>query len=987
MIGQSYAIVAKRMDTSLARRQRHRRNGNGHRGGSGAASKVAVAIPLFLFGTFLLVGLVGFVVAVSAYSLYSQGLDDPKVLLDSITFDQQTVVYDSTGKIELARFGQQKRVVVQFNDIPRTLIDATTSIEDKTFWDNAGFDPLAIVSAAYDSIRGRSRGASTITQQLVRARLLPDSVIQGSNVDRKIKEIIQSIRLTEAFPGDAGKRKIMEYYLNQNFYGNQSYGVAAAAKSYFGVTDLKKLTLAQAAILAAIPQSPSDYDLVKNADQQTDASGKTILVVPPDSPIVVRRNLVLDRMKTNRVLTAVGQNGAVTDAQLEAAKKEPVILVPQVQANWRAPHFVWQVRQELAEKLCPQDPANCEQVDTGGYKVTTSLDWKMQQTAEKWVKAAVVAPNATSTAASLKSLGVTSADWITNLRGKNVHNGALVAIDYRTGQILAYVGSASYYSATKSKQFQPQFDVLANGWRQPGSAMKPINYIIGFEDRTITPATMFMDVATDFGGGYVPTDADNLERGPVRMRQALQFSLNIPAVKAAIINTPEHVIDVAKKFGLTFPQGVNPGASIALGTLEIHPKDLVAAYGAIANGGTLMPQTTITSIVNAKGVQIYPAKSAKVKGTQVVSPQAAYLMQDILTGNTIPSVNPYWGKFEITSNGKHVTAALKTGTTNDTKDLSAYGFLGPPDDPNAPAIAVGVWMGNSDNSKTKGVFSLESTAPLYQAFLNEVVKTHPAGDFTEPPKIVHAKVDAWTGLLPGPFTSKTVDEIFIDGTVPTKRDDTKVGIDVDSATGKLWADGCTGPKETRGFLDLSGVEAGFPAWQKADQDWIARAKHGAGVRGGPAKGTKTATAYFYENGYQPYGASWGAPFPPTDTCTPQPSPSPSFNPAVCPPGGVQLNPDGSVVIDVNGQPIPCPTESPTTQCPPGAVELNPDGTPVLDQNGQPIPCPTEPPPSEAPTAGPTPEPTPAPTPEPTPVAKPTKPPQPTPVPTVPEASV
>ena len=226
------------MDTSLARRQRHRRNGNGY-GGHGTVSKVAVAIPLFLFGTFLLVGLVGFVVAVSAYSVYSQGLDDPRALLDAITFDQQTVVYDSTGKIELARFGQQKRVVVQFNDIPRTLIDATTSIEDRTFWDNAGFDPLAIVSAAYDSIRGRSRGASTITQQLVRARLLPDSVLQGSSYDRKIKEIIQSIRLTEAFPGDAGKRKIMEYYLNQNFYGNQSYGVAAAAKSYFGVTDIK----------------------------------------------------------------------------------------------------------------------------------------------------------------------------------------------------------------------------------------------------------------------------------------------------------------------------------------------------------------------------------------------------------------------------------------------------------------------------------------------------------------------------------------------------------------------------------------------------------------------------------------------------------------------------------------------------------------------------------------------------------------------------
>src|SRR3954451_17437572 len=219
------------METSLARRQRHRRNGNGHGGGRGTASKIAVAIPLLLFGSFLLVGLVGFVVAVSAYSVYSQGLGNPKDLLNNIQFAEQTVVYDSTGKIELARFGAQKREVVNFNDFPRTLIDATTSIEDHTFWDNAGFDPMAIVSAGLDSLRGRSRGASTITQQLVRARLLSDEVLSGPTFDRKIKEIIQSIRLTEAFPGDEGKRRIMQFYLNQNFYGNQSYGVAAAAQS------------------------------------------------------------------------------------------------------------------------------------------------------------------------------------------------------------------------------------------------------------------------------------------------------------------------------------------------------------------------------------------------------------------------------------------------------------------------------------------------------------------------------------------------------------------------------------------------------------------------------------------------------------------------------------------------------------------------------------------------------------------------------------
>src|SRR5262245_57396934 len=159
------------METSLARRQRRRRNGRGH-GGPGTVSKVAIAIPLFLFGTFLFVGFLGFVVAVSAYTVYSQGLGDPRQLLDNIAFEQQTVVYDSTGKVELARFGQQKREVIDsFDNIPPVLVDATTSIEDKTFWDNAGFDPLAIVRAAAGTLRGNSGagGASTITQQLVRA--------------------------------------------------------------------------------------------------------------------------------------------------------------------------------------------------------------------------------------------------------------------------------------------------------------------------------------------------------------------------------------------------------------------------------------------------------------------------------------------------------------------------------------------------------------------------------------------------------------------------------------------------------------------------------------------------------------------------------------------------------------------------------------------------------------------------------------------------
>ena len=315
----------------------------------------------------------------------------------NIPFEQQTIIYDRTGKVELARLGDLKRELVTFDQIPGEMLDATTAIEDKDFWVNAGFDPAGIVSAGLDTVSGKPRGASTITQQLVRARLLPPEAFEGSTYERKAREIIQSIRLTQAFPGEAGKQAIITAYLNQNFYGNQSYGVKAAAKGYFG-KPLDKLTLAQFAILAAIPQSPTKFDLIRNAEEicnETDvADGEECtdfkLVVPQDSEVVQRRNKVLDQMETRSPLT--GSKHSLSE--YEAAKSEPVELVPQVSTAWKAPHFVWQVRRELGAMYCPDTPSDCPEVDTKGLKVISTLDWTMQKTVEKWVYAAARAPNA-----------------------------------------------------------------------------------------------------------------------------------------------------------------------------------------------------------------------------------------------------------------------------------------------------------------------------------------------------------------------------------------------------------------------------------------------------------------------------------------------------------------------------------------------------------------------------------------------------------------
>ena len=884
------------MQTTLARRQRHRRSINRRPVGRGGANlrRILIAIPIILLLLSVLLAGAGGLFTVAAYNYYASGLPDPKSALGDLNFEQQTIVYDRTGKVELARLGTLRREVVTFDQIPDEMLDATTAIEDQFFWTNPGFDPGAIVSAGVDTISGRPRGASTITQQLVRARLLPAEAFEGSTYDRKIREIIQSIRLTEAYPGDKGKQDIVTAYLNQNFYGNHTYGVKAAARGYFA-KQLKDLTLAQYAILAAIPQSPTKYDLVRNAEQvcidavppdpeSSEECKDYQLQVPLTSDIVTRRNYILDLMKTRSPLSGSRH----TPAEYEAAKLEPVIIKPQLSATWRAAHFVWQVREALTQIVCPDDPTDCEKVDTGGYRVTTTLDWGMQKIAERWVYAAARAPQASNPRAVLRAKKIPSSEWnwILKLRGRNIHNAAAGVLDYRTGEVLAYVGSASY-TAKGTKKFQPQFDVLSDGWRQPGSAIKPIDYAIGIDDETLTASSMFMDVVTDFGRGYTPTQADKLERGPVRLRSALQFSLNIPAIKATIIQGLDHTFEKSKDFGLVFPSTATPVRSMGIGTLETHPIDMLTGYGTIANGGVKMPRQLITKVVDENGRQVWPIDDSKPEGTAVISPQAAYIITDILAGNTQKKVNPYWGEFAIYRGGTRRPAAYKTGTTSDNRDVHAYGYLAPPKDKKQPALAVGVWMGNSNNQPNRGSLSLDSSAPLWSAIMTEVSRKYPIASFRAPSGLVTATVDAFTGLKRGPYTTKTAKELFIKGTVPRERETIRVSREIDAASGLLWQSGCVGPKVSRGFFNINEVESNFPAWQRANRGWAARAARGAGVRGGP-EGTRTT--YFYNSAFRPFGSSWGAPFAPSRKCplAPKPTPPPTcdpFFPETCLPPG------------------------------------------------------------------------------------------------------
>ncbi len=510
--------------------------------------------------------------------------------------------------------------------------------------------------------------------------------------------------------------------------------------------------------------------------------------MPADSAIVQRRNYILRLLAEDP--SRLHESGSTYSRQdfLDAID-EPVVLASQVTRPTRAPHFVLLVRDELTKALCDGE-STCAQLEQGGLRVTTTLDWKVQQVAQKWVAVAVLAPHQANPKAYAKARGVQYQPWMARLQNNQVWNGALSAIDYQTGEIIAYVGSADYYGKKKGKKFQPQFDVLSDGWRQPGSAFKPFNYATGINDETFTASTMFMDVTTDFGGKFIPTDFDQLERGPLRLRKALQFSLNIPAVKALALNGIGHVYDMAQKFGLQFqlPRD-QAGLSMALGTLEVHPLDLTTAYATLANSGKYLGHTSILSVTDAQGEDVLPPYEVP-KGDPVISPQAAYVDDGHPEGQHRPDPEP--------GLGCRCTSPAPTGGDDPRRSRRAPTTM-PRTSPRTAtsrrptaagrkqgeyALALGVWMGNSDaspvGSAADPVFSLDTAGPLWQAVMDEVTQDWRVNDFKRPGGLVDARVDAFTGFKPSAWSRKQVSEVFIKGTTPG--DDPYIqGVDVWSA--------------------------------------------------------------------------------------------------------------------------------------------------------------------------------------------------------------
>ena len=742
----------------------------------GLATFAAVAVGVFvLFIGGTVVGTGAGILA--AYNYFATGLPDPRIL-DGLRMPASTYVYDRTGTVLLARFECENREEVRFATLPTSIVNATVAAEDRGFWTNDGIDYAAVARAALINLRAGSivQGASTITQQVIKyagsikqalaaskpppsaapsiqldpgtGRAAPDpcvqpdlTFLQGRGFGDKIREQILARQVTAAYAGRAGKEKILETYLNLIYYGNRSYGIKAAAANFFGTTDLAQLTLAQAAFLAGLPQLPSFYD--------------------PYQPAGSPRGPARAMARRDAVLAAMEREGYITKAQHDAAVAVTwdAMGPSKVTSVLREPQFSFRVEVEAEAILARLGIANPAQaVRTGGYRITTTLDYPLQQVAKEQVS-----------------------KWVTALVDKNVHNGALVAINSANGQIVAYVGSVDYYN-TADPRVQGQFDVAGLGRRQPGSAFKPITYSSAFVARQATPATFFMDAVTQYGSdlktAYVPTNADIKDHGPVLAMDALRYSENVPSVMMQYLVGVGVTAQFAQSMGVASSQYIldqDPGLTLTLGSVPVNLTNMTQAYGVFADQGRLNAATTVMEIRDRDGKVIYDAAKNGPAATQPMTPAEAYLTHWILESNTNPRTNVLWGPPAqlLDPNGVRRRAGLKTGTTNDYRDVSAFGYV-------PGSLVTGVWMGNNNqeplsNKLGVGLFSADGPLYLWHDFMKLALNQPwdwsggapaPNSDFAQPPGIVNAKVCRFSGMSATPGCGPTIDIPFLDGTVP-----------------------------------------------------------------------------------------------------------------------------------------------------------------------------------------------------------------------------
>ena len=655
--------------------------------------------------------------------------------------------------------------------------------------------PSAIVSAGLDTLAGRPRGASTITQQLVRARLLPPRPSPSSTYERKVREIIQSIRLTEAYPGDKGKQDIITAYLNQNFYGNQTYGVKAAARGYFGKS-LKELTLAavrdprrdppvaDASSTSCATPRRSASTRTRPTPTRDEVCKKIQLEVPPTSEIVQRRNYILDLMKTRSPLSGSQAHAA----EYDAAKVEPVVIKPQASATWRAAQFVWQVREELARDRSAPTTRPTARRSTPAAIASRP---RSTGTCRRSPRSGPTSPRARRIRATHgRSCAATKIParewgWILNLRGRNIHNAASAVMDYRTGEVLAYVGSARYTArATRSSSRSSTSCPTAGA--SPGSSIKPIDYAIGIDDETLHRKHDVDGRRDRLRAGLHPDPGRQARARPGPGAQR-------PPVLA---EHPGHQGHAHAGPASTRSSGARTSGSSSRRASARSPRWVSGRSRPIrstccrrtarsANRGVKMPRQLITKVVDENGRQVWPLDDTKPEGAEVVSPQAAYIITDILAGNTSPERQPVLGRVGDLRKERPATAGRLQDRYDERQPRRPRLRLPRPagqQERSPPSPSASGWATATTSRTTAACRSIRRRRCGRRSSRTSAPR-YPIASFKAPGGLQTATVDAFTGLKPGPYTKKTVKELFIKGTVPTQRETLRVSREIDEASG------------------------------------------------------------------------------------------------------------------------------------------------------------------------------------------------------------
>lgn len=569
-----------------------------------------------------------------------------------------TKIYDRTGEVVLYDvFEGMKRTTVPADAIDEKIKQAIIAIEDKDFYQHRGIVPRSIIRAVASQFIPtiKQSGGSTITQQLVKNTLLT----QERSVVRKIKEWVLAVKIERIMTKD----EILTAYLNEAPYGGTIYGVEEASKAFFGKSAVD-VTLAEAAYLAAIPNLPTYYSPYGRNRENLNA----------------RKNLILRSMH---------DQGIITESEYSTARNETVEFKPRSDTASKAIHFVEYVRSYLEQKY------GRDAVMYNGLQVITTLDWDIQQVAEQSIR-----DNAERN----------ERDW-------GATNSAAVAIDPKTGHILAMVGSRNY----SDREIDGAFNV-ATANRQPGSSFKPIVYARGFE-KGFQPETVLFDIPTQFGPCdplsrsmespcYAPGNFDGQFKGPVSLLDALGQSRNIPAVKMLSLIGLGDALTTAKKLGLTTMDrnADRYGLTLVLGGGEVTLLDMTSVYGVFANEGTRNPHTPIIEVRDANGTIL---ESFRPRPETVMDVNATRKISYVLSNNQART--PLLGANSFMYFGENRPVAAKTGTTSDNKDAWVVGY--------SPSVAVGVWTGNNDNIPMRRGSSI--SGPAWRAIMDAAMKKVP----------------------------------------------------------------------------------------------------------------------------------------------------------------------------------------------------------------------------------------------------------------------